>query len=161
MAVAVGLVIAIVAVGLFVIQGRGAVPARVPVSEDSRDEVRFIAAAERPGDVIVMNLSAQWGFAYYDRARPKFVRADDVSTGFKLAPRAGVFIAKSRLPTDEQSAFAAARAAQTMHCGARIWVLLSHISPPELARWKRMAMPFHPQERRFLSDTLFVLAPSA
>ncbi len=33
--------------------------------EDVRDQARYVAAHAAPGDVIVVNLSSNWGFAYY------------------------------------------------------------------------------------------------
>lgn len=147
------------AIALFIVHGRPYTPARVSVAEDVRDQVRLVEAARKPGDVIAMNLHAQWGYAYYERERPHFVPASDVSTGFKFAPdpSQNIVIAKSRTLAGERAAFDAARALQATHPGAHLWIILSHISPPEVAAWKQLAAPFHPSQRRFGTEMLLVL----
>ena len=108
------------------------------VREDVRDQARYIAAHAAPGDVILVNLTSNWGFAYYWPAGTPARRADPaVLQGYEAyfpgQPRIIVARARDRAGVSAALSLALARARQ--HACARIWLVRTHLGGSERAAW--------------------------
>ena len=135
----VAVVVGVVAAGLFV---HGVTPwwreFGVP-HEDTRTAAQFVADNAKPGDIVVVNSSANWGFAYYARHDAVFaVKSDTVATGFVMRVRdPNVLVADGR---DDATVLAIMREAVARQRQAgpasRIFIVRTHLSPPEELAWK-------------------------
>ena len=104
-------------------------------AEDVRTPALYIAAHLRPGDVVVVNMLSNWGFAYYwpggtvDYRRvttnlPQFLA--------EIPEQPNILMAADRTPTaiDQVMARAAALVA-ARGSGARVWLVHQHYVAPE------------------------------
>ncbi|MGN9909624.1 hypothetical protein ACTMTJ_18935 [Phytohabitans sp. LJ34] len=108
------------------------------VRYDIRDQIRYVEANRRPGDVVLVNSWGNFGFAYYWRPDPPtFVPDPDFGNGWAAdyAPRTHVVVAAAR----EQPALedAVARAERLLTPGARIWLIRTHLEFFEVAGWQQ------------------------
>ena len=106
--------------------------------EDVRDQARYVAAHAAPGDVILVNLSSNWGFAYYWPAGVPARRADPaVLQGYEAyfpgQPR--IIVARDRDPAGVSAALPLALARARQHACSRIWLVRTHLSGAERAAW--------------------------
>jgi hypothetical protein len=108
-------------------------------NEDVRDQVRYIATREAPGDVILVNMSSNWGFAYYwpfgDPAR----RPDNaVLQGYEayFPDQPDIVVARNRDLAAIEAALAQALALAREHACSRIWLVRSHLLPQEVRAWR-------------------------
>jgi hypothetical protein len=95
--------------------------------EDVRSQASYVAQHYRPGDVILIDYGASWGFAYYYRgAKPSFVHNPTPANGFvPTYPQAPwIVLIKGRSTLDVASALSVARGRQT---SGRIWIVTSHL----------------------------------
>ena len=104
--------------------------------EDVRDQARYVAAHAAPGDVILVNLSSNWGFAYYWPLGTPARRADPaVLQGYEAyfpgQPR--IIVARDRDPAGVNAALSLALARE--HACGRIWLVRTHLSAAERAAW--------------------------
>ena len=112
---------------------------------DIRGQTQYVAAHAAPGDVILVNLSSNWGFAYYwpdgrPSIRPDAAVLQEYEAYFPDQPRivvafnrdrAGVSAALSRAVARAQ-----ARARARPDACVRIWLVRTHVSPGELTAWR-------------------------
>ena len=79
----VGFMVGVLIAALF---GAGVVPIRQSVAfpnEDARAQTQYVAKSMRSSDVVLVNSSANWGFAYYwPRGRVRTLRSAVVANGF-------------------------------------------------------------------------------
>ncbi len=130
--------LAAVALVVFVAGATPYVRSRMIPNEDVRDQVRYITAHEKRGDVILVNLSSNWGFAYYwpvgDPARrPDTVVAQGYEAYFPDQP--DIVVARNRDLAGVTAALAQALALAGHSC-SRIWVVRTHLLPQEHAAWR-------------------------
>ncbi|HMH93901.1 MAG TPA: hypothetical protein VK586_22825 [Streptosporangiaceae bacterium] len=112
---------------------------------DIRGQTQYVAAHAAPGDVILVNLSSSWGFAYYWPAGRPSIRPDaavlqEYEAYFPDQPR--IVVASSRDPAGVSAALSRALARVRAQAQARpaacirIWLVRTHVSPDELAAWR-------------------------
>jgi hypothetical protein len=129
--------LAVIALVLFVAGAAPYVRIRAIPNEDVRDQVSYIAAREARGDMILVNLSSNWGFAYYWRvgdpaARPSNAVAQGYEAYFPDQPDIVVVRNRNLGAIDEALAQALAR----QHACSRIWVVRTHLSAQEKLAWR-------------------------
>jgi hypothetical protein len=103
-----------------------------------RDEARYVAAHAAPGDVILVNLNSNWGFAYYWPTGTPARRADPADlqgyeTYFPGQPR--IIVARGRDFAGVNAALTLALARARQHACSRIWLIRSHVLSAEQAAW--------------------------
>lgn len=131
--------LAAVALVVFVAGATPYVRSHMIPNEDVRDQVRYIVAREARGDVILVNLSSNWGFAYYwpfgDPAR----RPDNaVTQGYEayFPDQPDIVVARNRDLAAVEAALAQALALARQHDCSRIWVVRTHLLPQERLAWR-------------------------
>jgi hypothetical protein len=105
-------------------------------SEDLRGQVEYVRAHRRPGDVILMNTPAGFGFGYYWMAdRPEFVHGGSQPTGWYITypPATGIVVATGR--DHDSISRALAEADRLAGPTGRIWLIRSHVQPFEADSW--------------------------
>ena len=112
-------------------------------NENVRAEVDYLNAHLRPGDVVIVDYAASYGFSYYwPRANPSYPR-DIVGPNVHVAAYPGVswmIVMRDRQPADVANALAQARAkiaAEPRGSRGRIWIVRSHLGQPEWRVWHR------------------------
>jgi hypothetical protein len=114
-------------------------------AEDVRSQIQYVDAHRHPGDVVVLDFDASWGFAYYQPGVTATFRSNDSTTigylpVFSHVPWL-VQITTSR-PQDIGTALARATTrAQSATSSAgragRIWIIRTHLHPSEIVAWSR------------------------
>ncbi|HUY46352.1 MAG TPA: hypothetical protein VMV92_11575 [Streptosporangiaceae bacterium] len=136
--------LAVAAVAAFAVGAQPYVRSHRIPQEDVRDQARYAAAHAAPGDVILVNASSNWGFAYYWPSGQPSRRADAaVLQGYEAyfpgQPR--VIVARNRDPAGVRAALsqalARARAQARQRSCTRIWLVRTHVIPAESAAWRR------------------------
>ncbi|MEV0568268.1 hypothetical protein [Dactylosporangium sp. NPDC050588] len=112
-------------------------PAPGDPGEDVRAQVAYVASHRRPDDVIAVNMSGQFGFAYYwSEDLPLLRRGGPMATGWYVSYAAGsrILVASGR----DTAAVADLVAAAERLAGAngRIWLVRSHVNADERAAWQ-------------------------
>jgi hypothetical protein len=135
-ALAAGLVIA--AVLLFAAGSRPYIRSHTIPDEGVRQQTRYVSAHDAPGDVIVVNMSSNWGFAYYwPIGRPSRRPDANVVQGYEAyfpdQPR--IVVARNRDQAGVSAALTHALALARQRSSTRIWLVRTHVSTPELAAW--------------------------
>jgi hypothetical protein len=105
-------------------------------SEDLRGQVEYVRSHRRPGDVILVNTPGGFGFGYYWTAdRPQFVHGGSQPTGWYITypPATGIVVAAGR--DYDSISRALAEADQLAGTSGRIWLIRSHVLPPEADVW--------------------------
>jgi hypothetical protein len=107
-------------------------------NEDVRDQARYVAAHDAPRDVILVNLSSNWGFAYYwpigqPSRRPDPVVVQGYEAYFPGQPR--IVVARNRDQAGVDAALAQALALARQRSSQRIWLIRTHVSTEEAAAW--------------------------
>jgi hypothetical protein len=130
--------LAAVAVVAFAVGARPYVRSHPLPTEDVRDQARYVAAHAARGDVILVNLSSNWGFAYYWPAghpsrRPDAVVLQGYEAYFPDQPR--IIVARNRDPAGVDAALSAALARARQRPCTRIWLVRTHVLPGERAAW--------------------------
>jgi hypothetical protein len=108
-------------------------------NEDVRSQVAYFEQNYRPGDILILNFTATWGFAYYDHSLIPTYRYDNtVSVGFiPTYPNLSWMVEMTnRTPASVDAAWNAAQAKAAQHPGARIWIIRSHVQIPEATAWQ-------------------------
>jgi hypothetical protein len=103
-----------------------------------RDQARYVAAHAAPGDAIVVNLSSNWGFAYYwplgtPARRPDPAVLQGYEAYFPGQPR--IIVARGRNLAGVNAALSLALARVRQHACGRIWLVRSHLLGAEQAAW--------------------------
>jgi hypothetical protein len=112
--------------------------------EDVRSQIAYVNLHRRPGDIVILDYSASWGFAYYDQQlTPDFEHFDLATTGFlPTYPTVPWLVQMSnRNPADVVSAVSRAKAKLQQEGGhptGRIWIIRSHLMPPEADAWSQI-----------------------
>jgi hypothetical protein len=114
------------------------VRSRMIPNEDVRDQIRYVIARETRDDVILVNMSSNWGFAYYwpigDPARrPDSAVLQGYEAYFPGQPR--IVIARNRNPAAIEAALAQALALARQHTCSRIWLVRTHLLAQERDAW--------------------------
>ena len=112
------------------------------LAEDVRSQVRYVDTHRRPGDVVVVDVGANWGFGYYGSSEvPRPLRSAVVASGYTFSFGPAVVTMAGRSRTDPKEAVEQAMARRGS--GGRIFVVRSHVLPQEAAGWRdvRAAMP--------------------
>jgi hypothetical protein len=107
-------------------------------AEDVRDQALYVAAHAAPDDVIVVNMSSNWGFAYYWPVGHPSRRADAaVLQGYEAyfpdQPR--IIVASNRDLAGVDAALSQALTQARQRSCARIWLVRTHVIPAEQAAW--------------------------
>jgi hypothetical protein len=131
--------LAAVALVSFVAFAHPYVRSRTIPNEDVRDQVRYIVAQETRGDVILVNLSSNWGFAYYwpvgePSQRPSAVVAQGYEAYFPDQP--DIVVAANRDLAGVEAALDRALALAAQHACSRIWVVRTHLLAQERQAWR-------------------------
>jgi hypothetical protein len=131
--------LAAVALVAFAVGAAPYVRSRMIPNEDVRDQVRYILAREAPDDVILVNLSSNWGFAYYWPAGDPARRPDSaVLQGYEayFPDQPDIVVAWNRNLTAIDAALEHALALARQHACSWIWLVRSHIVPQEELAWR-------------------------
>jgi hypothetical protein len=107
-------------------------------NEDVRDQTRYVAEHDAPSDVIVVNLSSNWGFAYYWPVGQPSQRPDSVvAQGYEayFPDQSRIVVARDRVPASIDVAVTRAVALARQRSSSRIWLIRSHMSTAELGAW--------------------------
>ena len=125
-----------VAVGLAYIlhNGQDVGEHRIP-AEDVRCQAHFVDDHRRPGDIVVLDVGANWGFGYYSSTEPlRPVRSSTVANGYVLAYGPSVVTMTGRARADASAAIRTARS--RVAPGGQILVVRSHVIPTEGQGWR-------------------------
>jgi hypothetical protein len=128
--------LAVLAVAAFVIHVQPYVRSHNIPNEDVRDQARYVAAHAARGDVIVVNLSSNWGFAYYWPAGVPGRRADAaVLQGYEayFPDQPDIVVARTRDSAGVDAALSQALARKRA-CG-KIWLVRTHLITSERQEW--------------------------
>jgi hypothetical protein len=130
--------LAVAAVLAFAVGSRPYLRGQTIPNEDVRDQVRYVAAHDAPSDVILVNMSSNWGFAYYWPVGQPSRRADPVvvqgyEAYFPDQPR--IVVAANRDQAGVDAALAQALAQARQRSSQRIWLIRTHVSTQEQAAW--------------------------
>jgi hypothetical protein len=131
--------LAALAVLAFVIHVQPYVRIHLIPNEDVRDQARYVATHAVRGDVILVNLSSNWGFAYYWPAGVPARRADPaVLQGYEayFPGRPDIVVARDRNPAGVDAALAQALARARPGACSRIWLVRTHLSVAERQAWR-------------------------
>jgi len=107
-------------------------------AEDERAQTLYVADHAQPNDVILVNLSSNWGFAYYwTQGRPArrtdpYV-AQDYEAYFPDQPR--IVVASNRTNSAVAAALSQAVAQSRERSCSPIWLIRTHVSTGEYAAW--------------------------
>jgi len=109
----------------------------IPV-EDLRTTTRYLAAHERPGDVVLVSSSSTWGVAYYWPKAHVSLRPSTNLQGFIALPAdVDMFTANDRTDVAVLDALGTALAEQRRRgAGARLWIVREHLKPAEMQAWQ-------------------------
>lgn len=135
----VAVVAAVVAAGLWINVTSPYVRGHPLPREDVRSQVRYVDRHRRPGDVVVVSFAATWAFVYYERSlQPTFVHTKKTPLGFPdVLPRfpkvRWLVMMRDRQPANIHTALATARVRLAGHSGGRVWIVVSHAGPSEVA----------------------------
>jgi hypothetical protein len=128
--------LAVLAVTAFAVHAQPYVRSHLIPSDDVRDQAHYVAAHFARGDVIVVNLSSNWGFAYYWPAGVPARRADAaVLQGYEayFPGQPDIVVARTRDSAGVDAALSQALA-QRSACG-RIWLVRTHVVVGERQVW--------------------------
>jgi hypothetical protein len=128
-----------------------------------REQAHYVAVHAVSGDVILVNLSSNWGFAYYWRTGAPARRADPedlqgYEAYFPGQPR--IIVARGRDPAGVSAALTLAVARARQHACSRIWLIRSHVSAAEQAAWTAALRQQGLVSRRGGTSGLAVVQPS-
>jgi hypothetical protein len=128
--------LAVLAVAAFVVQAQPYVRSHLIPGDDVRDQARYVAAHLARGDVVLVNLNSNWGFAYYWQAGLPARRADAaVLQGYEayFPGQPDIVVARNRDAAGVDAALSQALARRSA-CG-RIWLVRTHVIAAEQRAW--------------------------
>jgi hypothetical protein len=131
--------LAAVAVAAFIVHAKPYVRSHMIPNEDVRDQARYVAAHDARGDVILVNLSSNWGFAYYWPVGQPSRRPDAaVLQGYEayFPDQPDIVVARNRDTAAVDAALAQALARARQHSCGRIWLIRTHLSSAERRAWR-------------------------
>jgi hypothetical protein len=143
----IAIAISVIAAVVYVSNVHSFIDAHNIPAEDIRSQVEYITAHRQPGDVVLVNLSGNWGFGYYWTPNsPSYRRSDAVVQGYVVDYPAsdGIVIATDRTAVAVQQALAKATGLASRRHG-RIWLIRTHIDAAESVAWSNSIAPDRPQ----------------
>jgi len=111
--------------------------------ENVRSQVAYLDAHFRRGDIVIVSYAASYAFAYYYHGADPSFRSDPVTANGHVPAYPGVpwiVTMTNRRAVDVANALATAEARIAAEPGgarARIWIIRSHLRPPEIRAWQR------------------------
>jgi hypothetical protein len=137
--------LAAAALAAFVVHAQPYVRSHLIPYEDVRDQARYVADHDARGDVILVNLNSNWGFAYYWPIGEPGRRADNgVLQGYEAyfpsQPR--IVVAHNRNLAGVDAALAQALKQARQRPCSRIWLVRTHLNSVERRAW-RVALQQH------------------
>jgi hypothetical protein len=110
-------------------------------NEDVHSEVTYLESHFRPGDVVIVNYGASFGFAYYYSQAPSFPVGNGPNGHGVTYPQLPWMVVMTHpQPPYIANALAEARAriaAEPAGARGRIWIVRSHQGPTEVRTWRR------------------------
>jgi hypothetical protein len=110
-------------------------------NEDTRTPTQYVAANMRPGDVTVVDVTSNFGFAYYwPNGDVRLISGDQLYNGFvaRVGNARDVVYASGRGETDFRAALREALSLEdAFQEGGRIFVVRSHMKPSDREHWDR------------------------
>jgi hypothetical protein len=108
-------------------------------NEDVRSQAQYLTAYRASGDVVLVDVSSNWGFAYYwpqsDPGRRRNLTVlQNYVVDFPGDPR--IVVADDRTPVAVKAALAAAMTKVQEQPGSRLWFVRTRERPPESAAWR-------------------------
>jgi hypothetical protein len=103
--------------------------------EDVRSQEAYVAAHARPGDVVLVNWGANWGYAYYARPIPEVVSAPGIEYALVYPPSDDIVTIVRPGTAAITAAMPQALSLARKHPGARLWVVRNHQEPGEAQAW--------------------------
>jgi hypothetical protein len=135
---AVAIAAALVAAGGFYLHNASYVRIHSIPAEDEKTQTLYVAGHTGPNDVILVNLSSNWGFAYYwphgqpARRKDPYV-AQEYEAYFPGQPR--IVVAFNRSDSAVAAALAQAVAQSKKRSCSPIWLIRTHVSSQEYGAW--------------------------
>jgi hypothetical protein len=111
--------------------------------EDVAAQIAYVDSHRLPGDIVIVDYSASWGFAYYEpEVTPHYRHIDYATTGFlpTFPDDPWVVEMPNRNASDVAAALAAAQqrlAAEGTRSTGRIWIIRTHLHPAESEGWQQ------------------------
>ena len=104
--------------------------------EDVRTQAADLATQRAPGDVVVVNYTSNWGFAYYWTVDPPSKKHTN-TLGYQVIypPQKRILIADGRTRPEIVSILNQALTLSRTSPGSRIWLVRTHIGPTEAEIW--------------------------
>ncbi len=117
--------------------------------EDVRTQTAYVAHHMQPKDIVVVNSSGNYGFAYYWQRDPVSASKNASAQGFVMeVHNPNVIVAPNRTA---KSVLATLRKAinreRLSGSGGRIFIVLTHVLPDEQAAWSDAFIALHVQPR--------------
>lgn len=139
------LVLCLLAGGLYVNNVSSDIRSRLIPVEDVRTQARYVAAHRQPQDVVLVNLSSNWGFAYYwsldePGRRPSDVVTQNYIVDYPASARIVIASGRTLAPIESALSDAVARAKQAH---GRVWLVRTHLLDPEGQYWSRALAADH------------------
>ncbi len=105
-------------------------------AEDVKAQTEYVAEHRAVGDVILVNSSGNFGFSYYWPHGRTVLHRDSSGAGFR-ASVAGVDAVFAPDRTYVAIRDALRKAVQRRLSGGRLFIIRTHLSPPEIVAWRR------------------------
>jgi hypothetical protein len=132
--------------------------------EDVRTQTAYVAHQMQPKDIVVVNSSGSYGFAYYWPRDPVSASKNATAQGFVMeVHNPNVILARNRSAI---AVLATLRKAINMQrqsgSGSRVFIVLTHVLPAEQSAWSDAfhALRVHPRVVRLGAEHLQVIDPT-
>ena len=133
-------------------------------AEDVRDQVTYLDTHYRPGDVLILNASASYSFAFYDHQLvPTYARFPAAATDFLPEYPTAVWVVQMQSRDSKAVATAVEEAvARAVAAGStgRVWIVRSHMGVTEAQTWARDIPPSEVQAIPGSVEPLLLYTPS-
>jgi hypothetical protein len=136
---AISVVLAAAAVTAFAAAAHPYVRSHTIPNEDVRDQALYVAVHASRDDVILVNLSSNWGFAYYwPRDQPSRRPDSAVLQGYEayFPDQPNIVVTRNRNTAGVEAALALALARARQHTCASIWLVRTHVLSGERRAWR-------------------------
>jgi MFS family permease len=159
-----GAIVAIVGLVLFVAGARPSIDKLDIPTEPAREQAQFVVAHRTPNDVVLVNSSGAFGFAYYWPAGVTTRLDNNVGQGFRAeAKHLDAVYAQGR--TNDTVLDALRQAVNRWRAepkGSRLFIVRSHVSDAEAQAWKLAfaQLGLHPAHQSPNGPTPLTLGPS-
>ncbi len=115
-------------------------------TEDTRSAVAYVKAHDSPQDVIVLSTSAVYGFAFYWQPPDAKLVPWPNTVGWMVSYSSPTVVVAPNATRAADLAGPLKRAldlAAARGSGARVWIIRSHIYPPQAAAWQEALRGYH------------------